>query len=285
MHRCLHVFVLITLLVSSTMLTAAAYDATPGATPTGSDSLLAELGYPEIRVTTDGTTHDLPTELEAGRYHVVFANQSNLDIDLGFLQLPEGVTFDEAMAARESAEVVFNGGLYTNAGETKGVVLDLIPGAWYANLFMFDPATNEDTDTQIAITVTGEMPEIEDPTGHVEIGLVDMDFVVPDSFEAGPQIWHITNQGQELHHLALDRVPEGMTEDQLISYYYGPSATPGVAATPGELALSYEDIQPVFFGIPLSPGTFNLIELDLEPGTYVLSSGIMLGMVEVVTVE
>ncbi len=69
MHRCLHVFVLLALLVSSTVLTATAQEATPGATPAGGDSLLAGLGYPEIRVTTDGTTHDFPTELEAGRYH------------------------------------------------------------------------------------------------------------------------------------------------------------------------------------------------------------------------
>ncbi len=29
------------------------------------ESALAELGYPEIRVTTDGTTYDFPSELEA----------------------------------------------------------------------------------------------------------------------------------------------------------------------------------------------------------------------------
>ena len=71
-----------------------AQDATPGASPATDDSLLAELGYPEIRITTDGTTNDFPTELEAGRYHVVLENQGDIDVDLEVAQLPEGMTLE-----------------------------------------------------------------------------------------------------------------------------------------------------------------------------------------------
>ena len=87
-------------LLFSLVAPATAQEATPG---TGS-SLLAELGYPELRVTSDGTTSDLPTELEAGRYHVIIENTSEVDIDLEFYQLPEGVTIDDLTAAFEEAE-------------------------------------------------------------------------------------------------------------------------------------------------------------------------------------
>jgi len=310
MHRCLSVFVLLAFLVSSTVLTAVAQEATPGVSPAGGDSLLAGLGYPEIRVTTDGTTHDFPTALEAGRYHVVLENQGDRDVaylELLIEQLPEGMTFEEAKAAFDEAEaagppfappdlqfeMVYAGGLVTAAGETKGFVLDLTPGEWTVILTAYGPYTEAGTDMPVTVTVTGEMPETEDPTGHVEIGLLDMDFVVPDRFEAGPQVWQVTNTGLQPHNIVLNRVPAGTTEDQMIEFVNSLITEP---ATPvSRDGLAYEDVdEAVFFTQPLSREQVNLYELDLEPGTYALDCSIrdpsgtahvMLGMVEIVTVE
>jgi hypothetical protein len=313
MRRCLHVLILLTLLFSSTVLTASAHDdATPSASPAAGDSLLGELGYPEIVVTTDGTTNDFPTELEAGRYHVVLENQSDKDVDLEVAQLPEGMTLEEVDAAFDEAEaaappfvlpdfffeMVWNGGLGAVAGETKGFVLDLTPGEWTVILRAYESESEEGTDLPVTVTVTGEMAEIEDPTGHVEIELVDMDFVVPDRLEAGPQVWHVTNNGLQVHHIVLSRIPEGTTEDQvieLVSSFFAPPATPGAAATPViEPGLAMEDVEDVFYTPPLSREQVNLYELDLEPGTYAMvcympdpsgTAHVMLGMVEIVTVE
>ncbi len=317
MNRCLRVFVLLTLLVSSTVLTATAQEATPGAAPAGGDSLLAELGYEEIRVTTDGTTNDFPAELEAGRYHVVLENQSDMDVELMVAQLPEGMTLEEVDAAFDEAEaaappfvppdfffdIVWNGGLSAFPGETKGVVLDLTPGEWTVAITAYGPEGEESTDVPVTVTVTGEMPEVEDPTGHVEIGLVDMDFMVPDSFAAGPQVWHVTNNGLQVHHIVLSRVPTGTTEEDVIELagtFFAPPTEPEAGATPDATpvipptTLSFEDVEDVFFTPLLSRGQFNLYEIDLEPGTYAMicfmpdpsgNAHVMLGMVEIVTVE
>ena len=311
--RVLFALLLVVLNVSSL---AAAQEATPGAAPAGGDSLLAGLGYPEIRVTTDGTTNDFPTELESGRYHVVLDNQGDMDVELEFAQLPEGMTFEEVDAAFDEAEaaappfvppdfffeMVWNGGLGTAAGETKGVVLDLTPGEWVVLLRGYSPDAegvdaDEGTDVPVTVTVTGEMPETEDPTGHVEIGLVDMDFVVPDRFAAGPQVWQVTNNGLQVHHLVLSRVPAETTEDQvveLVSSFFAPPASPEAAATPvSEPGLAFDDVEDVFSTPPLSRDRINLYEIDLEPGTYAMvcympdpsgSANVMLGMVEIVTV-
>ncbi len=296
-------------LLFSLVAPATAQEATPG---TGS-SLLAELGYPELRVTSDGTTSDLPTELEAGRYHVIIENTSEVDIDLEFYQLPEGVTIDDLTAAFEEAEgpsfvppdfffdMVFNGGATSYPGETGEVVLDLTPGEWVVNLYTYDPETDEDSNIPTTITVTGEMAEVEDLAGAVEIVMAEMYFEVPDTLATGPQIWKIVNNGQQVHHVVLAGVPDGTTEDDVLalveSEFAGPPASPEAGATPVDVAeagLSFEDVEDVFYTLLFSEGQANWYEVDVQPGTYAMlcfmpdPSGtphVMLGMIEVFTVE
>jgi hypothetical protein len=313
MRRVIPLMVLIAMLFGSTALAVSAQDATPeaipGATPAPEASLLAELGYPEIRVTTDGTSNDFPSELEAGRYHVVLENQSDMEIDLEFLQLPDGLTIEEVMADFEAAEgpefmppdyffdMVWNGGPTTYGGETSGVVLDLTPGDWVVNLFTYDPATDEQTDMPAMVTVTGEMPEMEEPTAVTDIFMIDMDFLAPENLQTGPQIWRVTNNGLQVHHIVMARVPEGTTEQQVIDLagtFFAPPAPGAPGATPVDPELSFEDVEDFFFTGLLSRGQFNLYEVDVEPGTYAMicfmpdPSGtphVMLGMVEIVVVD
>src|SRR5690606_16393009 len=57
---------------------------------------------------------------------------------------------------------------------------------------------------------------VEELAGALDIGLVDMDFVAPDSFLAGPQVWRVQNNGLQVHHLVLACVPDGAPEDQVM---------------------------------------------------------------------
>jgi hypothetical protein len=278
------------------------------ASPAAAASPLAALGYPELRVTSDGTTHDLPTELGAGRYHVIIDNQSGLDIDLEFYQLPEDVTVAELSAAFQEAEgpqfvppdffydMVFNGGPTSLAGGTGEVVLDLTPGEWVVNLFTYNPETDEQSDNFQTVTVTGELADMGGVEGAVEIVMAEMYFEVPETIEAGPQIWNVVNNGQQVHHVVLSRVPDGTTEQQVmeLASSFGPPASPEAVATPVEPALSFEDVQDVFYTLLFSEGQQNWYDVTVEPGTYAMicfmpdPSGtphVMLGMVEVFTVE
>ncbi len=297
------------LVAASLLFSLVAPAAAQEASPEAGGSLLAALGYPELRVTSDGTTSDLPTEMEAGRYHVIFENTSALDIDLEFYQLPEGLTVEDLTAAFEEAEgpmftppdfffdMVFNGGPASVAGESGEVVLDLTPGEWVVNLFTYDPATDEQGDNFQTVTVTGELAEMEEVPGAVEIVMAEMYFEVPETFATGPQIWHVVNNGQQVHHVVLSRVPDGTTEAQVLelvnSEFAGPPASPEAGATPVETALSFEDVEDVFFSLLFSSGQANWYEVDVEPGTYAMlcfmpdPSGtphVMLGMVKVFTV-
>jgi len=306
MRRVIHLVALMAMMLSSTVLGATAQEASPES----GGSLLAELGYPELRVSSDGTESDLPAEIEAGRYHVILENESELDVDLEFYQLPDGVTIDDLVAGFEAAagpefvppdfyfDLVANGGPSSAPGETGEVVLDLTPGEWIANVYSSDPESEEDpgTNTPTAFTVTGEMPKVDDVPGAVEIVMAEMYFELPETIETGPQIWKLVNNGLQPHHMILFGVPDGTTEERVLELLssFGPPATPEAGATPVEPGLAFEDVEDVFGSLLFSEGQANWYEVDIEPATYAMicflpdPSGkphVMLGMIEVFTVE
>jgi hypothetical protein len=314
MRRVINLAMLFTLLfgsIGSTVLSVAAQGATPGPTAAG-DSLLAGLGYPEIHVTSDGTTHDFPAEVAAGRYRIVLENTGDVEVDLEIVQLPEGITPDDVNAAFEEAEespmfvppdffydMTWNGGVWALPGETRDAVLDLPPGEWYVAFSTWDVETGDEVASdETMFTVTGEMPELGEPEG-IEIGLIDMDFTVPATFEAGPQIWRVQNNGRQIHHLVMLGVPDGTTEEEVMDlaamFAAGPPASPEAGASPAAMpALNPEEVTDEYFTLLFSHNQFNLYEVDLEPGTYAMvcfmpdPSGtphVMLGMVEIVVVE
>lgn len=316
MRRVIHGIALVAMLFGSSVLAATAQDASPIASPVSEGpSLLAELGYPTLEVTTtDGVTLDVPAELEAGRYHIIFNNQSEKELDLEVYQLPEGLTNDELLALFEEAfsdegpsqipdvlyEVGFNGGVPNVPGLPAEVVLDLTPGEWTFNLYTFDPETGEDSNNGTSVNVTGEMPDVEAPADVVEIRMGEMYFEVSAEIVAGPQIWQLVSEGQQPHHLILSSVPEGTTVEQImeLAASFGPPASPEAspvtAASPAAPPLSFEDVQDVFYSIPMSGDTTNFVALDVEPGTYAMicflpapdgTPHVMLGMVEVVVVD
>lgn len=210
-------------------------------------SLLADLGYPTLEFTTnDGSDLNVPTQLEAGRYHIIFNNQSDHDFDLEVYQLPEGLTNDDLIALFEEAfggegppeipdvfyDVVFNGGVSSLPGEMVEVVLDLFPGEWTFNLYNYDPETDENANNSMAVNVTGEMPAIEPPAEVIEIGMGEMYFEVSLDIVAGPQVWRQISEGQQPHYLILASVPKGTTVDQVMELsmaYMEPPASPVAA--------------------------------------------------------
>ncbi len=298
-------------LIAVTLASFVAGVAAQGASPASEGSLPGVLGLQDLRVSTsDGVTSDLPVELASGRYHVLLENRSELDVDLEVIQLPEGVTPDDYVALIEESEstlpfvppdffdeIVFNGGLTSQAGGTGAVVLDLAPGAWTINFRAFDPATGAFTNTPHGLTVTGEMPAVEEIDGAVDVSLVDMAFELPDAIVAGPQMWRVANDGEQVHHIVLEGVPDGTTEQQvldLFASFFGSLAPSDAGATPVDPVLGFDQLQSVFSTPLISAGHMNWYEVDLDPGTYLMmcflpdpagTPHFMLGMIEGFTVE
>ena len=69
----------------------------------------------------------------------------------------------------------------------------------------------------MVLTVTGEMPEIEDPAVDVEVSMVEMAFNMPDTVPAGPGIWRVASDGALPHHMRIQAVDETVTVEQVMA--------------------------------------------------------------------
>jgi hypothetical protein len=268
--------------------------------------LLAGLGYPELVITTDGSTSDAPADLPAGRYHLVLVNTSDaLTVDLELYKVPDGMTFDELNAEFAAAdpeafeppaifyELTIGGGPSAAPGSSGDIIVDFSPGAWAFNIFAFnDESEDPPTNTPSEVTVTGEMQEMTDPPVDVAVNMIDLAFEMPDTVPEGPTVWQVTNSGAFPHFMLIESYPEPVTNEQIeatLSMFVGsPVATPEALLDPDQFA-------DVAGTLVLSTGQTNWIEVDLEPGQYVVFCFISgpgdvpihaaMGMYKIITVE
>ena len=308
----------LTVAITAILLAAgpvAAQGATPAAgSPTAAASLLSSLGFPEIVITTDGTDFDAPTDVVAGRYRVVVVNTSDTrSADIELSKAPEDMTFDDVMAAFAEADpesetppdIFFSpgflhGGASAGPGEEGDVIVDLTAGTWGFNLFSEGGEDEDVVNLPKEVTVSGEMPAVEDPAHDVEVGMIELEFVMPDTVPAGPSVWKVMNGGEFPHFIAIESYPEPVTAEQIeatLPLAFGMPATPAaVSPDASPVALLDGDLFTYHTGsLVLSSGNTNWIEVDLEPGQYVAFCFIsgpgdvpphaLMGMFKIFTVE
>ena len=296
----------------------AAQDATPAA----GESLLAGMGYPELRITVTEDAAEAPTEVAAGRYLVVLENASQQAVDASPLQPPPGTSLDDMMAspvAEEEVpawiyEAVLAGGPSAQPGATASVVLDLTAGEWAIQIFRdtgeedapaeatpeVAPAGDEAEEEPLRLTVTGEAAAAEDPAADVTVEMQEYAFVMPDQLPAGPQVWEVVNEGAQPHEIVLLELAPGVSPEQalemLLSPEVGRTEASHDASPVGSPAVSGPPpFQPIGGMQAMATGLRGWVMLDLEPGTYVAVCGVpdpqsgqphlMLGMVATFTVE
>ncbi len=294
----------------------AAQEATPA---TFSDTM----GLPELRVQVTDTAYEgLPSEIPAGRYLLTVEVTASQGGSLGFMQLPEGMSFDDFMALLAGppaaspeapigtpvAEVgppegegeegppewyfqtKHAGGAGAFAG-TGQAIIELTPGEWIA--WADDPAAPQ---APVALAVTGEAGATPatgtEPAADVTVTMFEYDFTLEDAFTTGTQVIKVANVGAQPHHLFMVRTPDPITEEQVrqILELEAQGATPA----PDSGLPDPDTFVPVAYMSTLSMGTTAWLPANLEPGYYVLvcfvpdiESGMphaFEGMYEVITV-
>jgi hypothetical protein len=269
--------------VGPSTVTLAAQDASPAA----SGSLLAALGYPELRITVTEDGVEAPTEVPAGRYLLIVENTTETQgADVNIMQPPPGMTVADIMASPEPEDrapdwiydATFAGGFDAAPGTSGQVVLDLEAGEWFIEASFYSdeeegdeaeasPAADEASDQPLTLTVTGEAPPVEDPADAVATEMQEFAFLLPSPIAAGPQIWKVTNTGDQPHFLFILKGPDDLTMDQVMTLL---SLDPESGATPPPGTPGFEEFAEDIGGTGvLSTGRTNWIELDLAPGTYV----------------
>jgi uncharacterized cupredoxin-like copper-binding protein len=103
----------------------------------------------------------------------------------------------------------------------------------------------------------GEPSGATAPAADVTVDLVDFNFAIPAEIEAGPQVWQISNKGEQWHEMAIVKLSEGTTIDDVLAMVQSeeePSGPP-----------PFEDVA---FWSPNSPGETGYVTWDLPAGEY-----------------
>ncbi len=241
------------------------------ATPETSSTELAALGYPELLVRVNDDAFEMPeTTVPAGRTLVRLENAGEESWHGFMLQVPEDVTDEQVVAdlgpdAEAPPPWLFEA-IYpgfpgeTLPGQTNIALVDLSPGRY---LVLSD--TVQPFEVVGDVATPAATPEAERPVIDGTVRLFDFNFEFPDTVDAGPQLWAVTNTGEQPHELLLARSPEPVTAEQVMELMAGESEK----ATPTGGGPSFGDFEPVGGIGWLSPGLTAWTEVDLEPGTYV----------------
>ena len=287
--------------IPGVLTTAAHSQATPeGATvPAG----WADLGLPglNLTVTAEGV-EGVPESVEAGRYLLTVGGEGGPeDFALGaiFLQLPEGLALDDALAQAGEASESYPAFFYESVlpgskaalvavGETSATsIIDLTPGPgqWVVldNTFSKPP---------VPFSVTGEMPaDLPEPESTATLLMGEMYFELSDgSLVAGDNLIKIVNEGAQPHFVEVVGVPEGTTNENVAA-----TIEMEMGATPAAEPLDFAQTMPVAFFAEQSTGVTAWAPVTLEAGTYAVLCWVtdpetgmphaMMGMHDVYVVE
>lgn len=258
------------MLLSLTARGISAQDASPATGGAPSSALIDALGYPTLAISYDGSTVTIPDTLAAGRYLLDFTATGATPVFATFLGANADHSLDEILTALQSPSadqgpppVYFEipvVGLPSTANPT---VITLTPGDWVLAIIGDSGATTAE------LSVTGDMPSYDAISDAVNVDLHEMVIDMPDSVPAGDHIWQIQNTGALPHMLSVSRVSGPITDEQIMNAFAldmgAPDATPVAEGAVG----SPSDFQEVIGGGAFSNGETQLVEANLEPGTYV----------------
>jgi hypothetical protein len=149
---------MITALKAATALLAAALlvliSVLPGAAQEAdiafSNEKIDSYGFPELHVTFNGSGFDMPETVEAGYHVVVLEPGPGIAAYVDFMQVPEGIPHDEAVAlALEAAAMdvpskgwAYGGGSYAFMDRTDRAVTADDFAAWFASTESGTPVTD-----------------------------------------------------------------------------------------------------------------------------------------------
>ena len=238
-------------------------------------------GFPELAITFNGTSFDVPEEVTAGYQTVVLTPGDGFAVYADFMQVPEGIPHEEAVDLALQAGAmdvtspgwVYGGGSYAFANQTIKFVVNLEPGDWHiAASYMADEEGAEEIMELHPLTVTapaaGSPMPVDGPTAGVIMTLEDVAFGgLEGPVAAGSTLFEVRNTGEQPRQMVLFRTDRALTPEDFEAWFAAgdsgtPAAVPFTATWVGYAALT-------------SPGYSTWIELDLEPGTYTATSWVI----------
>ncbi|HET8986061.1 MAG TPA: hypothetical protein VFN03_09915, partial [Trueperaceae bacterium] len=228
-------------------------------------------GLPTVAVTGAEFSFAGPESVEAGFVNLQFTNAGQVPHHVQVVRVRDGVTMEQiqaalqqdAMAALPLVEMIGGVGVIL-PGQTRSVVTDFSrPGLYLEVCFV----SNEEGVPHIALGMMRafEVTAPDAPVGAPDIvpdlvvRMLDFGYVIPAQVAAGPQVWQVVNDGPQAHEMAMLKILDGHTFDEVMAAMQAG----GEAAIAG-LAMPFGGVQGMNIGLS------GYIDLDLEPGSYIV---------------
>ena len=251
--------------------TSPAAAATPGTEAVPAEAARAPRPHRTITFTATDFAFSGPATVEAGVVELAVDNQGAEDHQLGLFRLHDGVDAGTVLGAVGAAGTLEAGREYGTwiagpnlvAPNAQGaVVVDLEPGRYIVACVMpaegdGQPHAMKGMISNLEVTPTTAQPAVIGDSELPTIHLQDFAFELPDDFSGrGPVI--VDNEGSQIHELALVRLRDGRTPDDVLNYEMAPRprSNPPFTSVGGTTFLD--------------PGERVRLDLDLEPGNYAL---------------
>ena len=220
----------------------------------GGEATVEETGgdIPEVVVAMGDTGPSIAAEVPSG---VVAINLSAAPGAL-LARLNEGVTLEqlnEGLSQPDPTAAVSLVSLLGGASNTTDgkLIVDLQAGQ---HVLVNCP---EDGPPSAVPFTAGEASGATAPTPDVTVDLVDFNFAIPAEIEAGPKVWQISNKGQQWHEMAIVKLIDGATVDDVLAMLQSEEEPAGPPP--------FEDVA---FWSPNSPGETGYVTWDLPAGEY-----------------
>lgn len=213
---------------------------------------VAAVEIPVVRVEMGDAGPTLPDTIPSGVVafeHVDGASllPARLNEGVTLEQFQEGLMVDDGMGAVALVTLMGNAQMTAD-----GRVIYDLPAGEYVGV-QFSP----DAPPGAVPFSVGEASGASAPVADVEVEFYDFSFTMPDEISSGPQLWRLSNKGEQWHEMAVFRLAEGVQPDVLMEMMMSEEEPEG--EPPAEMVAFWE---------PNSPGQSAWASWDLEPGDY-----------------
>lgn len=229
-------------------------------------TMTSATNIPQITIKATDYAFEAPAKVEAGLVSINLTNDGKEPHHVQLARLNDNVTMDQFQAAlQQSPEaafplVTFAGGVgVIDPGDKQQVTVELTPGQYVLLCFV----ASHDGMPHLAkgMMATLEVVKGDKPASKPEIKadttikLLDFSFAMPAEVKAGQQVWKVVNDGKQVHEIAIIKLAEGKTMEDVANFMQSMKGEPPFADAGGLQAID--------------PGDTGWVNLNLQPGNYV----------------
>jgi hypothetical protein len=221
---------------------------------------------PQVTIKANDYSFEAPAQIEAGLVSILIENEGLEPHHVQLVRLNDDVTMEQFQATLQQGPeaalplVTLDGGPgVVPSGKSQQVTVELTPGHYVLLCFVPSPDgvphLAKGMMARLEVVAGSEQREVSEPKADGTVRMLDFSFVLPSEIKAGPQVWKVTNEGQQPHELALIKLGQGKTMQDVVAFMQSPGGAP-----PFEDAGGLQGID---------PGESGWVNLDLQPGNYV----------------